>query len=186
MTFKRFLLLPAGNLSKDKRTAYAEDFLKNHLQNQFYPEVLEILKKHKADGFKVAVLSASADFYLLSLPQLLPIDHFRATKMSYPEEGGWFHLPNFEEPNFKAQKKVEYLESSSEFKGGDKNSFGYSDHHSDHFLLEYAETGVCINPNKKLAAMAKEKGWEILIPKAVENSFLTKLSKLRLFLFGWI
>jgi phosphoserine phosphatase len=43
-----------------------------------------------------------------------------------------------------------------------ENSTFYSDSHNDIPLLELVETAVAVDPDKKLEAFAKEKGWKIL------------------------
>jgi phosphoserine phosphatase len=43
-----------------------------------------------------------------------------------------------------------------------ENSIFYSDSHNDIPLLELVDTAVAVDPDDKLAAVAKEKGWKIL------------------------
>ena len=42
--------------------------------------------------------------------------------------------------------------------------WAYSDHYSDHQMLQAVGHGVCVNPASRLEAMAKTQGWQVLRP----------------------
>ncbi len=187
MTFKRILLAPSGFLSSTEQQEYSVDFIKNHLSKKFYPEILSEISRLKKEGYKIAVLSASADFYLQPLLKLLDVDHFKATSMSFPNsQGSLLNLPIFNEANFKGNKKVEYILDNPLFPNTGEQAWAFSDHHSDSFLLDFAEKGISVNPNKKLRTLSIEKKWDIVIPSRAKSRWKLQLVKLRLFLFGWI
>ena len=40
-------------------------------------------------------------------------------------------------------------------------SWAYSDSINDRFLLDYANHAIAVNPDDRLAVLAKEQGWDI-------------------------
>ena len=62
-------------------------------------------------------------------------------------------------------------------------SFGYSDSLADIPLLDFVDTPVSINPNRKLRKKAQECGWKIYIPQQAPSELKNNIMKIFSLLF---
>ena len=67
--------------------ALGRDFFREELSPRFFPQGREELDRLKAEGYRVVVVTASADVYMRLLPEFLPVDHVIATRCPLDEAG---------------------------------------------------------------------------------------------------
>lgn len=185
---KRFMLMPSAYLSSDQREDLAREFGEKVLPFYVFPDILEQIHTHKTDGRRVVILSASGDFYLKHITSWTGADVVVGTTMIFPESG-IFRFPSYKVGNFKGIAKVKLLESDPDLFPPHEETWGYSDHHSDQYLLDWVKNPRCVAPNKRLRKMATGKNWKILTPFFPHKKLRSKrdrIERLYLMLFGWI
>lgn len=185
---KRLMLMPGAYLDPDRRDSLAREFGEKVLPFYAFPDIMQSLKEHQAEGRRVVILSASGDFYLKYIQAWTGADVVVGTTMLFPSQG-WWRLPAYQRGNFKGAAKVKLLEASPDLFPTDEITWGYSDHHSDQYLLRWVQHARCVAPNKKLRRLAEGQSWKILTPFFPHKKLRSKrdrLERLYLMLFGWI
>lgn len=185
---KRLMLMPGAYLAPSLREELAREFGEKVLPFYVFPDVLSTLNSHKAEGRRIVILSASGDFYLKHIRSWTGADHIEGTTMLFPSKG-WWRLPSYEVGNFKGISKVKLLDSLPDLFPKDEETWGYSDHHSDQYLLNWVKTPFCVAPNKKLRHLAHGRNWKILTPFFPHKKLRSKrdrLERLGLMLFAWL
>ena len=56
------------------------DFLQVYVSRRCFPGALDELERLKKEGFRIVVVTASAEVYMRLLPEFLPVDHVLATR----------------------------------------------------------------------------------------------------------
>jgi HAD superfamily hydrolase (TIGR01490 family) len=127
---------------------------------RLYPQVVELMSRHKMAGREVYICSSSPEDYLALLADILGIDGVVGTRAEVVDgvytgalDGEMCHGPE------KARRVVELAEA----RGLDlARSFAYSDSVNDLPFLEMAGHPVATNPDRALLAIARRRGWQIL------------------------
>ena len=186
-TLKRFPLKATSYLRDEERSELASRFVREVLPKFLYPEMIARMQGHSAAGHRVVVVSASADFYMNQkmMSQILPCDEVVGTEMEFPAKG-LFRVPRYASTNFKGPRKVEMLRALPQFPDVDvvPDSYGYSDHYSDRFLLEYTQFPQAVHPDAALEVHAREKNWPICRPFRLKNGRSRSLWKLKMLVFA--
>ena len=185
---KKWVYLPLCYEQSKNVDVLAKKFVDTVLIHYWYQELLTQAWEHYRSGYEIAVISASCNFYLKYITSYLPPQpngepcKIVGTTMVFPQRGLW-RLPTLPEGNMKGSRKVQYIQHSVEWRNRIA-LYGYSDHHSDRYLLEYCQTGMVIHPSYKMKGIAIQKGWKILYPKKKHPGIMGKFRKLRLLLLG--
>lgn len=139
---------------------YAREFAES-LMPGIYPELRDRIERERANGHFLILSSASPEFYVAEIGQLLGFDLALGTPV---EPGALF--PDLE--NNKGAAKVARLEQllpPSYFENGKLlHSRAYTDSLADLPMCAVCETTTVVNPPPELAARAEQSGWEILRP----------------------
>jgi HAD superfamily hydrolase (TIGR01490 family) len=148
-----------GGMREAEAGALAREFAESLLHPKIVPQALERIERHKADGHEVVFLSASLDLYLQFLAERLGADVLICTKLSR-QDG--FLTGDLQGANCKGGEKLQRLIAHY----GERNidwsrSHAYSDSSSDLPLLERVGTAVAVNPDRRLARTAIDRGWQI-------------------------
>jgi HAD superfamily phosphoserine phosphatase-like hydrolase len=187
-TLKCWMLLPTAYLTEAERQVLGAQFAQTELPKYQFKEIQMAMQKHKQDGLRIVLLSASADFYLPYVCQWLPVDHVVGTSMNFPSKG-WWRMPTYVTSNFKGRAKADYLNANPQLFSMEHALWGYSDHYSDKYLLEWTQNPIAVEPSTKLKRYAQKKGWTIVhvdYPHKKVRSKRDRLSRLYLMLFCWI
>lgn len=124
-----------------------------------YAEALAVMEEHRGQGRKVVVISASPEEIVRPLCRHLGVDDVIATRAAVDDEGrytGELELYAY------GPGKAEAMREMAEEQDVDlAQSYAYSDSLTDLPMLEAVGHPVVVNPDSELAAIAKERGWEI-------------------------
>jgi HAD superfamily hydrolase (TIGR01490 family) len=147
-TKQAFLRFLDGVKEKDLQIL-VKDFYKDKLSKIIYEDAINMIKKLKSEGYKIYLISASAEFYLNELYNIKEVDKIIGTKFKI--ENGAFK-PLMEGANCKGEEKVRRL--MEELKKDNievdfKNSYMFSDSLADLPLLKLVGKGYLINYKKK-------------------------------------
>lgn len=151
-----FKELPAEVL-RDSLAGFLE-LVRSHLR----PEVLERLNRHRAQGDRILLITATSVFLSRPIAELLGVADLIATQSELDTEG---------RPTGKIigtipfqSRKVILLEAWLREHGCSlEDSWGYSDSCNDLPLLQKTAHPVAVAPDKILRDHALEHGWEVLL-----------------------
>jgi HAD superfamily hydrolase (TIGR01490 family) len=126
-----------------------------------YDEALDLIREHQSAGRRVFIISASPEEIVSPLAQYLGVDEAIASRAELDAEGRytgrvafWSYGP------FKA----EAIRDAAARHGIDLDaSYAYSDSATDVPMLEAVGHPVAVNPDRELARVARERGWEVRI-----------------------
>lgn len=124
---------------------------------RLYPGAMELLREHKRSGHRVVLLSGALDFLLEPFADLAD-DVLCA---SLEEENGAYTGELTGAP-VAGEARARMLASFARRRGLDlSRSYAYADSISDLPMLEAVGNPVAINPDRRLASAATERGWPV-------------------------
>lgn len=143
-SFMRFV----ENIHEDEMNALVKEFYSHKLSKLIYKDAMDKIKELKGEGFKVYLISASAEFYLKELYNIKEVDKIIGTR--YKMENG-YHKRIMIGENCKGEEKVKRL--LAELKKDNievdfKNSYMFSDSLSDLPLFNLVGNPYLINYKK--------------------------------------
>ena len=127
----------------------AKRFYKNRLSKIIYGDSLKMMKKLKAEGYDIYLISASPEFYLQELYAIDEVDMIIGTRFDF-KEGNF--IRSMQGSNCKGEEKVTRLKEvlkKENIEVDFKDSYMFSDSLSDKPLLEMVGKPYLINYKKK-------------------------------------
>ncbi len=142
-----------------KITSLVVEHLTDVIEPIVYDEAIELIRAHQAAGRRVYLVSASPDEIVAPLAQFLRVDGAIASRARIDEAGRYTGEVEFYSYGpFKAEAVRELAATE----GLDlERCFAYSDSVTDAPLLDAVGHPVAVNPDRDLARMARERGWEV-------------------------
>jgi HAD superfamily hydrolase (TIGR01490 family) len=124
-----------------------------------YAEALELMELHRAAGHRVYLVSASPEEIVLPLTDMLGVDGAICSRGEVDDEGRYTGRMAF---YAYGPEKAVAMRELAERTGIDlAASSAYSDSATDLPMLEAVGRPVAVNPDRALAKVAKERGWEV-------------------------
>jgi putative phosphoserine phosphatase/1-acylglycerol-3-phosphate O-acyltransferase len=146
-------------MSEQSYIEFGEELYIKHIAKLIYPESRALIEAHLAKGHTVAVISSATPYQVEPAARDLGIDHVMCTHLEVVD--GQF-TGGVERPTCFGPGKVDAAEGLARRHGIDLDqSFFYSDSYDDIELLERVGKPRPLNPNRKLAATAEQRGWPI-------------------------
>ena len=124
-----------------------------------YAEALDLIEHHRAAGRLVFIVSASPEEIVLPLGEFLHADRAIASRARIDEEGrytGELELYAYGEGKAEAMRAL-----ATELDIDLSKSYAYSDSATDIPMLAAVGNAIAVNPDRELARVAKERGWEV-------------------------
>ncbi len=143
--------------------AEVEEFFRRCLvevKTELNTEVVQEVKRTKALGCRVVLLSGCYEYLLELIGGYLEIDTIIGTKMHYKD--GKADTGHPLEVTYGSQKTVKLHEYFEGEKVDWKESFAYADSLSDLPVLEIVGNPVVVNPDSRLEEIAKKAGWRLI------------------------
>ena len=144
-TFIRFI----DGIEENEMKKIVAEFYEKRLSKILYKDAIDTMKKMKAEGYKIYLISASAEFYLNELYNIPEVDKVIGTRFTL--ENG-LHRNQILGDNCKGEEKVKRLKevlTSENIEVDFKNSYMYSDSLSDLPLFNLVGHPYLINYRKK-------------------------------------
>jgi HAD superfamily hydrolase (TIGR01490 family) len=142
-------------------------YLKTHadlvLGRNVYCEVRERIAEEKSAGYRHVIATASYRLYVDAIAAQLGFEDVIATELATNSSG--HVLARIDGHNCYDIHKLDRVNAWMSTQGLERAQChirAYSDHISDAPLLAFADEAFATNPHPPLAAMAKERGWQIL------------------------
>jgi HAD superfamily hydrolase (TIGR01490 family) len=125
-----------------------------------YAEALDLIEAHRAKGHRVYLVSASPEEIVEPLAEHLGVDGSIATRAVVDDQGRYSgEVAFYAYGPFKA----EAMRSLAAEEGLDLDeSWAYSDSYTDLPMLEAVGHPVAVNPDRVLAKVVRERGWEVM------------------------
>ncbi len=161
--FKKNKAYLAG-LGVEAVAGLAEAFVDEVLVPRLRRRLIERLEIHRSSGETIVLLTGAPDFIARPLAERLGADDWCATKC-VAREGVYTADPPAEHPFGEA--KLEFARDICRQNGWDiLECWAYADSAYDLALLEGVGRPVAAYPDRTLARVAMDRGWEVLAPTA--------------------
>jgi HAD superfamily hydrolase (TIGR01490 family) len=140
-------------------SAIVRDTLTEIIDPIVYDEALQLIRDHQAAGRRVYLISASPEEIVAPLAQYLGVDESIASRAKLDDEGRYTGEVDFYSYG---PFKAEAIRHAAEVHDIDlAASYAYSDSATDLPMLEEVGHPVAVNPDRELARVARERGWEV-------------------------
>jgi len=158
--YQRFALEPLSKQSMETLAEWHADFMQTVIEPIVLPKALALVEKHKAQGDRVVIITATNTFITRPIGKRYGIDELLGTEgeiINGHYTGEVAGIPTFQEG--KVTRLNEWLEQEGETLQG---SYFYSDSHNDLPLLKIVDNPVAVDADEKLLSYAKEQNWPIM------------------------
>lgn len=158
--FQRFSLRPLIDNPVAEMRALRDRFVEECIRPIVAPGAERLLAQHRARGDELAIITATNRFVTEPIAELLGVGELLATE---PERVGERYTGAIAGTPCYREGKVTRLREWAAAHGRDyRDTWFYSDSHNDLPLLETVEHPVAVDPDKTLAAAARQRGWPIV------------------------
>jgi HAD superfamily hydrolase (TIGR01490 family) len=138
-------------------------YMQEVIEPAITPEALDLIDRHRQEGCRLVLVTASNEFVTAPIAQRLGMDHLIAVQLERDAQGeltgGISGVPSYREG--KVERVAQWLQGLGQSLDSVKTYF-YSDSMNDLPLLERVQHPVATNPDPRLRALAAERGWPIL------------------------
>lgn len=146
---KEYFISFIDGINEEDMKILVKEFYEKRLSKILYSDAINMMKKLKAEGYKVYLISASAEFYLNELYNIKEVDKVIGTRFLC-ERG--MHKSKMQGENCKGEEKVKRLLEElrkDNIEVDFKNSYMFSDSLSDLPLFNLVGKPYLINFKKK-------------------------------------
>jgi HAD superfamily hydrolase (TIGR01490 family) len=162
-----FALRPLAEHAPEDLARWHADFMRSRILPSITPPARALVKEHLGRGDLCAIVTATNSFVTAPIAREFGVEHLLATE---PEKrDGRFTGRVAGTPCFRAGK-IQRLEQWLGAMGRRSADFAerwcYSDSHNDLPLLELATSPVAVDPDARLAAEARLRGWPVISLKS--------------------
>ncbi|CAB5704768.1 HAD hydrolase, family IB [Delftia tsuruhatensis] len=140
-----------------------ERFMREVISPAIRPQALDLLRGHQQAGDEVVIVTATNEFVTRPIAAALGVKELIAVELER-DARGWFTGEIRGTPSMR-DGKVRRMQQWLEARGldwKDVETWFYSDSWNDVPLLERVDHPVATNPDTRLRALARERGWHIL------------------------
>lgn len=158
--FLSFALKPLAHNTLEQLTQWHDEFMQTVIEPMLLPAANELLQKHRDAGDHLMIITATNRFVTGPIAKRLGVDTLIATEAEF--DGTAYTGRPIDTPCFQNGKVVRLNRWLADNNESLKGSSFYSDSINDLHLLDEVEFPVAVNPDDRLAAIAKERNWPIL------------------------
>ncbi len=124
-----------------------------------FDEAVDLIAAHRAAGRRVFIISASPEEVVIPLARHLGVDEAIASRARVDDRGRYTGEVEF---YAYGPHKAERMRELAAERGIDlERSYAYSDSVTDVPMLEAVGNPVAVNPDRDLAKVAADRGWEV-------------------------
>lgn len=135
-------------------------FFDRQLAGRVYPEVERVLAWHRAQDHETVLLTTGLQLIADRYARMLGID--RAVGVRLEERDGVLTGRVADGPLWGGDKAAIAHRMAEEEGWPLPRCYAYTDHHSDQELLELVGHPRPVHPNRRLARLARQRGWPVL------------------------
>lgn len=153
-------LMLGRRIDPERLKLLSRGFAGRTLATNMLGRALAQIEADRAAGYRIAIASASYEFYVREIASLLGIADVIATRTS--DKDGRIS-PTIDGQNCYGQSKLDMIEDWMAHHGIRAADMRfYSDHVSDAPCLERAHAAFATNPHRPLRQLAQARGWSVL------------------------
>lgn len=161
--YVRFAVEAVRQRGEQAALAARERFMADVIGPALRPQALQLVRGHQEAGDTVAIVTATNEFVTAPIAQAFGVETLIAVRLARGADG-WITgeidgVPSMREG--KVARVADWLQAQGLGWDGVHVTF-YSDSVNDLPLLERADHPVATNPDPRLRAIARERGWRIL------------------------
>lgn len=156
--YQRFSLQPLVENTAETLAKWYADFIEQSIKPILLPKAFELIEKHKNQGDKLLIITATNTFITRPIGKLLGIEDLIGVEPEIID--GKFTGKIVGVPSFQAGKVTRLNEWLIENDYSLAGSYFYSDSINDLFLLEKVDNPVVVDGDDKLLAIAKDRNWQ--------------------------
>ena len=146
-----------AGMPEKKLIKLGDKVARERLSAEVFPEVRAMIRVHQQQGHTVAIVSSATRYQIEPLAEKLGIDHVICTELEVVDGKFTGELSG---KACYGDRKLDAVEGFAKSqKVNVKKSFFYSNGAEDVALLEAVGHPVVINPDSKLAGIARKNGW---------------------------
>ena len=146
--------------NRDHVASIVRETLTDVIEPIIYAEALELIEQHRAEGRRTYIVSASPEEIVQPLAEYLGVDGAIASRAVVDLDGRYTGEMAF---YCYGPYKAEAIRDLALFEGIElEQSYAYSDSYTDLPMLEVVGHPAPVNPDRVLARLARERGWEVL------------------------
>lgn len=135
--------------------SHVDSFLEEYLEEMINPDILFFVEKAKQQNARVIILSNSPQYLAGPIAKRLNIKECIGSTYNFDEEMRFISISNIMDGKAKAKY-------TANLTGEVDKKIVFTDSIWDRPLLEIADERYIVNPDNKLSALAKAKGWNFL------------------------
>jgi HAD superfamily hydrolase (TIGR01490 family) len=149
-----------AGMHEDAMMARCDDWFHRYVEPHVAEAGRRAVAHHRAKGDILAIVTGATPYAARPLARLLGIDHVIASELDKDERGYFTGRPA--DPLCYGKGKITRTERLAEELGFDlRSATFYSDSHTDLPLLEHVQEPIVVNPDPRLARVAKRRGWRV-------------------------
>lgn len=155
-----FALEPLARHEPEQLLAWRERFVERKIRPMMLDKAHQLLEHHRNQGHTLMIITATNRFVTKPVADLLGIEHLIATDPEMVDgryTGKVAGIPSFQDG--KVTRLQAWLAESGETLEG---AWFYSDSHNDAPLLRQVSHPVAVDPDPRLAELARQQGWAII------------------------
>jgi HAD superfamily hydrolase (TIGR01490 family) len=145
---------------RDQVTSIVREALIETIEPLIYAEALELMEAHRQSGDRIYLVSAAPEEIVTPLAELLGVDGALASRAHLDEQDRYTGTMEFY--CYGPNKAIAIEELADRIGISLATSSAYSDSATDVPMLEIVGHAFAVNPDKQLAKIAEDRGWEIL------------------------
>jgi len=159
-TFNELLFRGYEGISEDRLLDLSDEVWDTVLRPALYKDGLSLIKRAKAAGHRIVLISGSPDFLLQRLGKMVEADDIIGNRL-HIKDG--YATGKLMPPIVAGPEKARIIRDHAKKHGFDlDNCASYSDSMSDVPMLSVVGRPCAVNPDFRLRAMAKTHRWPIL------------------------
>jgi len=143
----------------EELNSLAEHVVNKHIVIAIRPEIISEIRFHREQNAEIVILSSVMMEICRLIGAHLGVDNCICTTMEV--SGGVYTGSPEKKYCFDDEKRVQLLEYCEERNYKLSEAWYYGDSISDLPALDVVGHPVCVSPDKKLARIAREKGWRV-------------------------
>lgn len=156
-TFNELLFASYAGMSEDRMVLLAEDTFSNVMRPSLYPAAKQLVEKSRAAGHDVVLVSGALEVVLEQAAKYLGAQEVIGNRLEMKDGIATGKLLK---PVVAGPEKARLIREHAKAKGYDlAECFAFSDSYSDVPMLSVVGHPAAVNPDKRLALLAKAYSW---------------------------
>lgn len=156
----RYLASVAGGIGQGELSAMADQFVDLTLAKNIKRPALQELSQLRSEGYVLVLATASFGFYVHTLAERLNFDEVLCSEAEFDAHARLTGAISGN--NCIGTEKARRIKALAAEKGWGGLELGYSDSRVDLPMLELVDTALVVDPSRRTAKIANERGYSIL------------------------